>query len=291
MAKTTQRESSKKKPPKKLAKGPAKALSAKKTASKSKRAPVRAVKSATERGAPKKPVALQKAPFKAKPNTSLYAGNADLPFDAAAALEHLHGADELLSRLILRVHDHIGPFSLQPQGHDVAPFQALTEAILHQQVTGKAAAAILGRFRAAFGKGDAFPTPLVVSDASDEALRAVGISRSKAAALRDLAAKSIDGTVPHAKALMTMEEEAIIERLTKVRGIGEWTVHMLLIFRLGRPDILPVGDYGVRKGFARTFRTKTDLATAKEIEARAERWKPYRTVASWYLWRALELSS
>jgi DNA-3-methyladenine glycosylase II len=108
-------------------------------------------------------------------------------------------------------------------------------------------------------------------------------------AIRDLAAKSLDGTVPNADALVTMEEEVILERLTQVRGIGEWTVHMLLMFRLGRPDILPVGDYGVRKGFARTFRTKAELATPGEIKARAERWRPYRTVASWYLWRALEL--
>jgi DNA-3-methyladenine glycosylase II len=223
------------------------------------------------------------------PAPSLYAGSADVPFDALAAHAHLHDADPVLSRLISRVHARIGPFGLQPQGHEIPPFQALTEAILHQQVTGKAAAAILGRLRATFGDGAAFPSPLVIANASDDALRAVGVSRGKAKALRDLAAKSIDGTVPNATVLATMEEERILERLTKVHGIGEWTVHMLLIFRLGRPDVLPVGDYGIRKGFARTFRTKDELATPGEIKERAERWRPYRTVASWYLWRALEL--
>jgi 3-methyladenine DNA glycosylase/8-oxoguanine DNA glycosylase len=215
---------------------------------------------------------------------SLYAGSSPLPFDAIAALLHLHAADTVLSKLITRV----GPFVLQTEdGHP--PFQALTESILHQQVTGKAAAAILGRFRATFGVDDAFPTPECVGSLSDPQLRAVGISRSKAAALRDLAAKTIDGTVPTASALHAMHEDEIIERLTAVRGIGVWTVHMLLMFRLGRPDVLPVGDYGVRKGFKKTFRSKNELPTPGEIAKRAERWRPYRTVASWYLWRALEL--
>jgi 3-methyladenine DNA glycosylase/8-oxoguanine DNA glycosylase len=215
---------------------------------------------------------------------SLYAGSSPLPFDTLAALAHLHAADPVLSKLMTRV----GPFALQTEaGH--APFQALTESILHQQVTGKAAAAILGRFRATFGLREAFPTPERVVSLSDEQLRAVGISRSKAAAIRDLAAKTLDGTVPDAVALHGMLEEEIITRLTAVRGIGVWTVHMLLMFRLGRPDVLPVGDYGVRKGFKKTFRSKNELPTPGEIAKRAERWRPYRTVASWYLWRALEL--
>ena len=190
----------------------------------------------------------------------------------------------MLSRLITRV----GPYLLKTEA-DQPPFQSLTESILHQQVAGKAAAAILGRFRAEFGNGKAFPAPARIVGASDEHLRAVGISRSKAAALRDLAAKTIDGTVPTAKALHTMEDTEIIERLTEVRGVGVWTAHMLLMFRLGRPDVLPVGDYGVRKGFAQTFRTKAELPTPTELTKRGERWRPYRTVASWYLWRALEL--
>jgi 3-methyladenine DNA glycosylase/8-oxoguanine DNA glycosylase len=217
--------------------------------------------------------------------SSLYAGHSPLPFDAAAAVLHLHAKDKVLSKLITRV----GPFALKIEdGHP--PFQALTESILHQQVTGKAAAAILGRFCATFGVGKRFPKPERVVTATDEQLRAVGISRSKAAALRDLAAKTLDGTVPTAKALHGMHEDEIIERLTAVRGIGVWTVHMLLMFRLGRPDILPVGDYGVRKGFKKTFRSKNELPTPGEIAKRAERWRPYRTVASWYMWRALEIT-
>jgi 3-methyladenine DNA glycosylase/8-oxoguanine DNA glycosylase len=214
---------------------------------------------------------------------SLYAGKGRVAFDVDAALAHLHDKDKVLSRLITRV----GPFLLQPEGAH-HPFQSLTESILHQQVTGKAAAAILGRFVASFGEKAKFPRPERVVTASDDELRAVGISRSKAAAIRDLAAKTLDGTVPEGRALHGMDDDDIIERLTQVRGIGVWTVHMLLMFRLGRPDVLPVGDYGVRKGFKRTFRTKGELPTPKEVARRGERWKPYRSVASWYLWRALE---
>lgn len=247
-----------------------------------KRARTRAkpAKTAKKRAAPKEPTTKVVAE---KPR-SLYAGTSPLPFDVAAALAHLHDKDPVLSRLITRV----GPFALQTEASQ-PPFQALTESILHQQVTGKAAAAILGRFRASFGVRGAFPAPERVAVATDEELRAVGISRSKAAALRDLATKTLDGTVPSAEALHLMEEAEILERLTAVRGIGVWTVHMLLMFRLGRPDVLPVGDYGVRKGFKKTFRTKSELPTPGEIAKRAERWRPYRTVASWYMWRALEL--
>ena len=218
---------------------------------------------------------------------SLYAGKGPLPFDGALAVEHLHAKDPVLSKLIARV----GPFALQTEGTQ-APFQSLTESIMHQQVTGKAAAAILGRFRASFGTAKTFPKPERLTVATDEELRAVGVSRSKAAAIRDLAAKTLDGTVPTSKALHTMTDDEIIERLVAVRGIGVWTVHMLLMFRLGRPDVLPVGDYGVRKGFAKTFhpkRTKDDLPTPSAVAKRAERWRPYRTVASWYMWRTLEL--
>lgn len=216
--------------------------------------------------------------------SALFAGTSPVPFDAAAALAHLHSVDRVLSRLITRV----GPFLLRPQATQ-PPFQALTESILHQQVTGKAAAAILGRFRAAFGEGDAFPAPERVLVASDDALRAAGISRNKAAAVRNLAARVIDGTVPSMDDMRGMQDDDVIERLTRVRGVGVWTVQMLLIFRLGRPDVLPAGDYGVQKGFARTFRTRGELPAPGDIAKRGERWRPYRTVASWYLWRALEL--
>jgi 3-methyladenine DNA glycosylase/8-oxoguanine DNA glycosylase len=217
------------------------------------------------------------------PPQSLYAGGSPLGFDAAVALDHLKARDPVLGRLIARV----GPFRMQTQATH-PPFQSLTESILHQQVTGKAAAAILARFRERFGGGAAFPEPTRVARASDEDLRAAGISRSKAAALRDLASKTLDGTVPSSAALVAMTDDEIVERLTKVRGVGVWTVHMLLMFRLGRPDVLPSGDYGVRKGFKKTFRTRAELPTPTEIARRGERWRPWRTVASWYLWRALE---
>jgi 3-methyladenine DNA glycosylase/8-oxoguanine DNA glycosylase len=159
---------------------------------------------------------------------------------------------------------------------------------VHQQITGKAAGTIVRRFKEALGEAEAFPTPEAVLSASDETLRRVGLSGPKARAMRDLAHKTLDGTVPSLEALTGMEEEPIAERLTQVRGVGLWTVHMLLIFRLGRPDVLPSTDYGVRKGFMRAFRGK-ELPSPKDVERRAEKWRPYRSVASWYLWRALEL--
>src|SRR5205823_14275983 len=122
----------------------------------------------------------------------------------------------------------------------------------------------------------------------NEQLRAAGLSKNKMLALRDLAAKTIDGTVPTLTQIRRMSDEAIIEHLTQVRGIGRWTVEMLLIFRLGRPNVLPVDDYGVRKGFG-IFRGKKELPSKEELQKYGERWRPYRSVASWYMWRALEL--
>lgn len=167
-----------------------------------------------------------------------------------------------------------------------SPFLALAESIAYQQLTGKAAATIFGRFRAIYdGRG---PTPERVLETSDEVLRGAGLSRAKIAALRDLSAKTLDGTVPTAARLKRLEDEEIIERLTSIRGIGRWTAEMLLMFRLGRPDVLPATDYGVRKGFALTYR-KRALPTPAELLKRGERWRPYRSVASWYLWRAVDL--
>ncbi|HTV66328.1 MAG TPA: hypothetical protein VMD98_12025, partial [Bryocella sp.] len=123
--------------------------------------------------------------------------------------------------------------------------------------------------------------------ASDERLRSAGLSRNKMLAIRDLAAKTLDGTVPTVKQAHRMSDDELIERLTEVRGIGRWTVEMLLIFRLGRPDVFPVDDYGVRKGFAK-MRKLAELPKPKELMAYGERWRPYRSVASWYLWRAAE---
>lgn len=166
-------------------------------------------------------------------------------------------------------------------------FQALARSIVYQQLTGKAAATILGRVTRLFAP-KRFPTPRDLLEIAPERLRAAGLSTAKTAALRDLAARALDGTVPSLPLVRRMHDEEIIERLTAVRGVGRWTVEMLLIFKLGRPDVLPVGDLGVRKGFALTF-GKRKLPQPSLMHHRGKRWRPYRSVASWYLWRALEL--
>ena|SRR5437773_3364240 len=166
------------------------------------------------------------------------------------------------------------------------PFDALAESIAYQQLNGKAAATIWKRVRALYPKRK-WLDPAEVLATQDEALRAAGLSRSKTAALKDLAAKAVDGTVPSGRALLRMSDDEIIARLTQVRGIGRWTVEMLLLFDLGRPDVWPVDDYGVRKGFAKTFR-KRKLPTPKQLMKHGKKWRPYRSVAAWYFWRALD---
>ncbi|HEY8834211.1 MAG TPA: DNA-3-methyladenine glycosylase [Chthoniobacterales bacterium] len=168
----------------------------------------------------------------------------------------------------------------------VRPFDALAESIAYQQLSGKAAATIWGRVRALYPKRK-WLDPELVLKTPDETLRACGLSRSKTAALKDLAAKTIDGTVPSRRELVRMTDEEIIERLTKVRGIGRWTVEMLLLFELGRLDVWPVADYGVQKGFAKTF-GRRKLPTPKQFQKIGEKWRPYRSVAAWYFWRALD---
>ncbi len=217
---------------------------------------------------------------------SLFAGAAasGLLFDAAEAIRALSAADKLLGKHIARV----GPLRLQVASIQT-PFQALAESIVYQQLTGKAAATILGRVHAIYGGRKHFK-PAAAAETKDDLLRAAGLSRAKTAALKDLAAKTLDGTVPTATALASATDEEIVERLTAIRGIGRWSVEMLLIFRLGRPDVLPVDDYGIRKGFQHLFGTK-DLPTRAELTARGERWRPYRSAASWYLWRASDLAT
>ena len=168
----------------------------------------------------------------------------------------------------------------------VRPFDALAESIAYQQLTGKAAATIFGRVRALYPKRK-WLDPKQLLATPDETLRAAGLSRAKTAALKDLAAKTIDGTVPSGRALLRMTDDEIITRLTTVRGIGRWTVEMLLLFDLGRPDVWPVDDYGVRKGFAKTF-GRRKLPTPKQLMKFGEKWRPYRSVAAWYFWRALD---
>ena len=166
------------------------------------------------------------------------------------------------------------------------PFDALAESIAYQQLNGKAAATIWGRVRALYPRKK-YLDPKLVLETPDEALRAAGLSRSKVASLKDLAAKTIDGTVPSAGALAKMSDEEIVERLIAVRGIGRWTVEMLLLFDLGRPDVWPVHDYGVRKGFAKAF-GRRKLPAPKQLMKLGEKWRPYRSVAAWYFWRALD---
>jgi DNA-3-methyladenine glycosylase II len=213
-----------------------------------------------------------------------------LPFDPAEALAHLRARDKKLGSLI----DRVGPFTLRLDGSP-SPFESLLESILYQQLHGKAAAAIHARVRTFFG-GD--PTPQQLVNVPDEPLRAAGVSFNKIKAMRDLAAKTLDGTVPSHAAILKMPDADIVERLTAVRGIGSWTVEMLLIFRMGRPDVLPVTDYGVRKGYALTFERvpksrpleASDLPKPDQVFKRGLRWAPFRTVASWYLWRACDLA-
>ena len=206
-----------------------------------------------------------------------------LSFDPVAAIEHLRARDRRLAKLI----DRVGPFRLRPAELQ-SPFEALLESIVYQQLHGRAAAAILSRVIAIF-RPRRFPRPQDVLDLPEDELRGAGLSRSKAAAIKDLAAKALDGTVPAStRALEKLSDAEIVERLTAVRGIGPWTVEMLLIFRLARPDVLPATDYGVRKGYA-LVRGARELPSPKALLAYGERWRPYRTVASWYLWRVLDL--
>lgn len=205
-----------------------------------------------------------------------------LGYDPMAACTHLARVDPAMAGLIARA----GEFTMRPVlTHSL--FRVLVRSIVYQQLTGRAAETILGRVVRLFAP-KRFPTPLDLLEISPERLRAAGLSTAKTAALKDLAARALDGTVPPLSQVRLMEDEEIVERLTAVRGIGRWTVEMLLIFKLGRPDVLPVGDLGVRKGFALTL-GKRKLPTPAAMTRRAERWRPYRSVASWYLWRALEL--
>lgn len=185
-----------------------------------------------------------------------------------------------------RVIEAVGPFRLSLDTlRD--PFGSLAESIVYQQLTGKAAATIFSRVEKIYAPRRTL-RPEDVLATPDEVLRAAGLSRAKTMALKDLAAKAIDGTVPAMKALQDLPDDDVVERLTAVRGIGRWTVEMLLLFRMGRPDVLPATDYGVQKGFARAYR-KRRLPKPRALLEYGERWRPYRSVASWYLWRVLEL--
>jgi len=185
-------------------------------------------------------------------------------------------------RRLIREH---GEFNLVPDSRR-SPFESLVRAVAHQQLNGTAAEAILRRFRALFPKAR-FPRPLQLMAVSDEQLRAAGFSRAKIAALRDIAGKTLSGVIPTSRRIQKMSDDEIVERLIEVRGVGRWTVEMLLIFKLGRADVLPIDDFGVRNGYRIAFGL-SDLPTAKQLLALGEPWRPYRTTASWYLWRAAD---
>ncbi|MGH8208826.1 MAG: DNA-3-methyladenine glycosylase family protein [Steroidobacteraceae bacterium] len=197
-------------------------------------------------------------------------------------INHLSGIDSTMGGLIRAV----GAYGLVLEA-ECHPFEALARAIAHQQLHGAAARTILARFVNTVGNG-AFPTPQAVIAAPIETLRAVGFSFSKIAALRDLATKTTAGIVPDRATLVRLEDAEIITRLTEVRGIGRWTVEMLLMFHLGRADILPVDDFGVRTGFQFTYGLRK-MPAPKALAAYGERWGPHRSAAAWYLWRAVEL--
>ena len=200
------------------------------------------------------------------------------------AHRHIRASDVRMAALIARSRR----YEIQPAA-SVRPFEALAESIAYQQLNGKAAAAIWNRVRALYPKRKRLD-PAQVLVTPDETLRAAGLSRAKIAAIKDLAAKTMDGTVPPGRAFLKMSDDEIITRLTQVRGIGRWTVEMLLLFDLGRPDVWPVDDHGVRKGFAKTFGNRK-LPTPKQLVKHGEKWRPYRSVAAWYLWRAVDNDS
>jgi len=202
-----------------------------------------------------------------------------LGFDPSLAVAHLRASDAVLARVI----DETGPFRMRLRPTP-SVFAALAQAIAYQQLNGKAAAAIFARVCALFPDGA--PTPEPMLRMTEEQLRGAGLSRTKLLSLRDLAQRAADGRLPTLAEIRDLPDEIIIERLSEVRGIGRWTADMLLMFRLGRPDVLPVDDYGVRKGFSIAYHC--EMPSPKELAAHGVRWKPYRTAASWYLWRVVE---
>ena len=195
--------------------------------------------------------------------------------------KHLARVDPVMRRLIREV----GPFTLAPR-MGRSPFESLARAIAFQQLHEKAADSILKRFIALF-PGRRFPRPADLLAADRRAIRRSGFSRAKVLALRDLAVKTLDGTVPTSRVIQQLDDDTVVARLVEVRGIGRWTAEMLLIFQLGRPDVLPADDFGVRNGFRIAY-GRGSMPTPKDVLGYGERWKPYRTAAAWYLWRAAD---
>ncbi len=215
------------------------------------------------------------------PSSKAESMKSSFAFDPTAALAHLRSADPVMDALITRV----GPFALER--HPTRNlFPALLRSIVYQQLHGRAAETIHRRVLAELAKhGGA--TPESLGAATDTELRTAGLSRAKLLAVRDLAARCVDGTVPSLAAARKLPDDELITRLTAVRGIGPWTVHMLLIFHLGRPDVMPTGDFAIRLAFQQLYRKRTS-PSPEVILRHARRWQPYRSVASWYLWRHLD---
>ena len=203
------------------------------------------------------------------------------PFDLRLAMDTLSAKDPRLAPLIKETQE----FRIE-RGDAESPYEVLVEAITHQSISGKAAATIFGRVKA-LGSNGSIPTPREMLKLRKPALRKAGLSGAKILAMKDLAQKAIDGVVPTLEEAYKLSDEELVKRLVSVRGIGAWTVEMFLIFRLGRPDVLPIHDLGVRKGWAITYGKKY-MPNPKELLAFGERWRPYRTVASWYMWRACQ---
>jgi 3-methyladenine DNA glycosylase/8-oxoguanine DNA glycosylase len=197
---------------------------------------------------------------------------------SAAALAKLDPAFDLLIQ-------RIGPIQFKTKTTK-SPYEALVEAVVYQQLTAKAAGTIFERLKSLY-PNRSFPTPADLLACPVEQLRGAGLSRSKAASIHDIAQKSLDGTIPSMRAVAKMTEEEIVDSLTSIRGVGRWTVEMFLIFRLGRPDVFPVMDYGIQKGFMKVFR-KRKLPTPELLNRYGRRWQPHRTTAALYLWRALD---
>ena len=198
-----------------------------------------------------------------------------------AAHRYLSKRDPVMRQLI-REH---GKCDLAPEKRR-SPFQSLVQAVAHQQLNGTAANNILSRFKKLF-PGRKFPRPEDLAEVSDAQIRACGFSFAKIKAIRDIAAKALDGTIPSSRQIVKLPDDEIIARLTEVRGVGRWTVEMLLIFQLGRPDVLPVGDFGVRSGFRVAYK-KREMPKPKDLLKYGERWRPHATTAAWYLWCAAD---
>jgi DNA-3-methyladenine glycosylase II len=204
-----------------------------------------------------------------------------LPFNLEAATKHLCACDPVIAELF----HTCDPFQAEMEAHQ-SPYEALLEAIAYQSISGKAAATIFGRVKALSGSGG-IPAPKEMIKLRPQSLRKAGLSGAKVLAMKDLAQKTIDGVVPSLEESEKLSDEELVKRLISVRGIGAWTVEMFLIFRLGRPDVLPIHDLGVQKGWSVAY-GKKHKPSPKELLAFGERWRPYRTVASWYMWRAFQ---